>query len=448
MSGYQFVLSIILLVSSIVAKAQKQDDAILEVLQDSTHKYSEAELSALYLIDSVKKAELQEKEHKRLNLIISRSITTKYFNLPLKKLFDYNGHEGIRLGLGLISNDHISELFSLGGYVGYGFKDQAWKYGGNIILNLHEDSETRLHFSYIDDVEEKAGYSFFEPLDFTSTEHYRRYMLEEMNLVEKYEVSLSLLSLQYLKTRIFANQSYVTDTKDYSYGPSALNSSNQFAFSEIGFQFRYAYKEKYLQVLNNKYTLGSHYPIFLFNFIQGTKLWDGDYEYTKYEAKVTKSFQVKPLGETKLAVVGGLVDGKTPLSKLYNGHGSYQAFSFETENSFGTMRLGEFYSDRFLSVFFKHNFGNVLFRYKKFKPEFALVNNFGIGKLSENSYHQTAEPLQSIEKGYYECGLLINNILNQSFLGYGVGVFYRYGPYAFDKTADNFSYKLSLTMEL
>ena len=112
------------------------------------------------------------------------------------------------------------------------------------------------------------------------------------------------------------------------------------------------------------------------------------------------------------------------------------------------MRLGEFYSDRFLSIFFKHDFGNILIKTNKFKPKFAVVNNFGIGELSSNSYHQSAEAIQSIEKGYYECGLLMNNILNQSFLGYGFGLFYRYGPYTFDKTADNFSYKLSLTIGL
>lgn len=448
MSRYPIVLFILLLVISYVAEGQEQEDTIPELRRDSTNQYSEAELSAFYLIDSVKKAELQKKEYKRLNLLISRNISTEYFILPLKKLFDYNGHEGIRIGLGLKTNDHISKQFSLGGYIGYGFKDEAWKYGGDFILNLHKDSETKLHFSYIDDVKEKAGYSFFEPIDFTSTKNYRRYMLEEMDLVEKYEVSLSFLSLQYLKTRLFANQSHITDTDNYLYGPSVLNSSNQFVFSEIGIQFRYAYKEKYLSILNNKYTLGTNYPIFLFNVTQGTKLLDGEYEYTRYEAKVTKSFQVKNLGKSKLAVVGGLVDGNIPISKLYSGHGSYQPFSFETENSFGTMRLGEFYSDRFLSVFFKHNFGNALIRYKKFRPEFALVNNFGIGEFSKNTYHQTTEPIQSIEKGYYECGLLINNILNQSFLGYGVGVFYRYGPYSFDKTAKNFSYKLSLTIGL
>jgi hypothetical protein len=33
-------------------------------------------------------------------------------------------------------------------------------------------------------------------------------------------------------------------------------------------------------------------------------------------------------------------------------------------------------------------------------------------------------------------------------LGYGAGVYYRYGPYAFNKTIDNFAFKLTFTVNL
>jgi len=409
---------------------------------------SEVEKETYRIIDSISKAEKLDKKMAGFEAFMSGNIPVKCFNLPLEKIFDYNNHEGYRLGLGLMTNDKISRYFSVGGYFGYGFKDKAWKYGGDLILNLHKDSESQLHFSYMNDVVEKARYRFLERADFSSSEVYRRYMLERMDLLEKFEVSFNFLSLKYLKTKIFFHQAYITDTDNYFYGPTAVTAINEFIFNEIGVQLRCAYNEKFIQTLKSKYTLGTNYPIIFANIIKGTNWIDGEYEYTKYEAKITKTFKTKYLGKTKFAVVGGLAQGDVPISKLYNGHGSYQAFSFEAENSFGTMRLGEFYSDRFLSIFFKHDFGNILLKTNKFKPKFAVVNNFGIGELSSNSYHHSTEPIQSIEKGYYECGLLINNILNQSFLGYGFGLFYRYGPYTFDKTADNFSYKLSLTIGL
>ncbi len=413
-----------------------------------TKELSEIEKNTYYKIDSISKAEKLDKKLAGLEAFMTGNIPVKYFNLPIGKIINYNKYEGYRLGLGLMTNNKISKYFSVGGYFGYGFKDKAWKYGGDLILNLHQDSESKLHFSYLNDVDEKAGYNFFETMDLSSTEVYRKYMREKMDLIEKYQVSFSFLSLQYLKTKVFVNQSYITDTDGYFYGPAPIDATNNFAFAEAGIRFRYAYNEKYLQTLRNKYSLGTDYPVLMANIIRGTNWLDGEYKYTKYEAKITKTFKTKTLGKTKLAIAGGLAEGDVPLTKLYNGHGSYHPFSIEAENSFGTMRMGEFYSDKFLSVFFKHDFGNILIKTSWLKPKFAVVNNFGIGELSENNYHQPAEPIQSIEKGYYECGLLINNILNQSFLGYGFGLFYRYGPYAFDKTADNFSYKLSLSIGL
>jgi hypothetical protein len=49
-----------------------------------------------------------------------------------------------------------------------------------------------------------------------------------------------------------------------------------------------------------------------------------------------------------------------------------------------------------------------------------------------------------MEKGYYESGLLINNLFNMGLYNIGVGVFYRYGPYALSETKDNFAYKVTV----
>lgn len=421
--------------------AQNNDEKKIQEL-------AELEKETLRIIDSINKSEKYARKEKWSSIAQNGNIPVKSFNLPINKIIDYNKYEGWRLGLGLMTNEKISKYFSVGGYFGYGFKDNAWKYGGDLIFNLHKDSESKLHFSYANDIEERAGYNFFETLNFTTTEIYRDFMIEDMDLVESYQASFSFLSFKYLKTKIFINQSYITATDDYTYGPDITNSTNEFIFNEIGLQFRYAYNEKFIQTLKSRYSLGTNYPIFYGNITKGTNLLDSEFEYTKYEAKLTKSFKTGSFGTSKLTFVGGLIDGEIPISKIYNGHGSHGSFSFESENSFGTMRMGEFYSDRFLSIFFKHDFGNLLFKSEKFKPKFAVVNNFGIGELSKNPNHQTNTPIQSIEKGYYECGLLINNILQGPYSALGFGVLYRYGPYSFTNQADNFSYKFTLTIGL
>ncbi|UCH14546.1 MAG: hypothetical protein JSV22_00935, partial [Bacteroidales bacterium] len=136
-----------------------------------------------------------------------------------------------------------------------------------------------------------------------------------------------------------------------------------------------------------------------------------------------------------------------PYSKLYNGHGSYKGFTLESEYSFATMRFNEFLSDRFVSLYLKQNLGTRFFETKWFKPDIALAANIGFGKLSHPEKHNYFE-FNTMEKGYYEGGILINNILKPGIFGYGFGIFYRFGPYAFSKTSDNFAYKLTLNINL
>jgi len=44
--------------------------------------------------------------------------------------------------------------------------------------------------------------------------------------------------------------------------------------------------------------------------------------------------------------------------------------------------------------------------------------------------------------GYYETGLLINNIVNLKQYSIGISAFYRWGPYGFDTVWGNSAYKL------
>jgi hypothetical protein len=54
-----------------------------------------------------------------------------------------------------------------------------------------------------------------------------------------------------------------------------------------------------------------------------------------------------------------------------------------------------------------------------------------------------------MEKGFWESGLELTNLLKLTsgiqIQGWGVGVFYRYGPYALPDSRDNLRFTLSLT---
>jgi hypothetical protein len=184
------------------------------------------------------------------------------------------------------------------------------------------------------------------------------------------------------------------------------------------------------------------------NISKGFKNGFGDFAYWKVEAKFLLSALTKNFGKTDFTVTVGKVFGNLPYFELYNGHGSYYDFTIETANSFATMRMNEFLSDRFVNVYWRQDFGSLLFKTKKFKPEILLITSFGIGSLNNPEYQQGIV-FKTMEKGYYESGILINNIIKSAnIMGFGFGVYYRYGPYAFSNSKDNFAFKLSFTLDL
>jgi hypothetical protein len=111
------------------------------------------------------------------------------------------------------------------------------------------------------------------------------------------------------------------------------------------------------------------------------------------------------------------------------------------------MRFNEFLSDRFVSFYFKQDFGSLITGGEKFRPAIAVVNNLGFGWLTNSEDHNNIE-FRTAEKGYFECGILVNNLLNQKMFGYGLGLFYRYGPYSFSRIKNNFALKLTFALNL
>ncbi len=106
--------------------------------------------------------------------------------------------------------------------------------------------------------------------------------------------------------------------------------------------------------------------------------------------------------------------------------------------------MNEFLSNRYAFLFYAHNFGKLLWRPKKFSPEFVVATNIGFGDLDHSEYHKGVS-FKTMEKGYFESGLLINNLLNMSGIyTIGLGAFYRYGAYNLPDMADNFAYKVTL----
>lgn len=395
------------------------------------------------VIDSIGKAEKLDAKLKVLEKITKGYFSWGFVNFDITKFLAYNHFEGLRVGLDIITNEKLASWFSVGGYIAYGTKDNDFKYGGRISLQPNMQSETQFQVFYSHDVSEVGSYSLLENKTLISTEYYRTILINNMDKFDEYKATLKFRSLRYLKSEVFSRISDYNSTTLYRFNTidTTLNTYT-FRTFEAGIKLKYSYKEKFMKTVFGKYSLGSKYPILFLNVIKGLKLYEGAFDYWKYEAKIYSSFNIKLLGKSTFNICGGFVDSPVPLTLNYNGYSNYGSFSVDAENTFATMRMNEFFSDRFLSFFFRHDFGKLLFKAGKFRPEISLCQNIGIGYFSKPEIH-TGYSFNTMEKGYYETGIVFGNLLKQSLIGMGIAVYYRYGPYGFTEPRNNFAIKLS-----
>ncbi len=409
---------------------------------------SEKDKLTYHVIDSLGKAENLDKTIHILEALASERIPYKYFDFDIGKFVNFDEHEGWRLGLGIHNNLHLSDRFLVGGYYSYGLHDKVSKYGGDASVKFLDKYDCHFGFSYINDVSESGGTEFYEQHGLLSDSWFRYILVNRMDKIVREQVFLKFTAFKYLKADITLSQINKTPTTNYYFG--ATNGSvrveyNNFYFTELGAYLSYNFKEKFIKTQHYKISEGTNYPIVLFNYIRGfDNFLGGQYAYNRYELKIKKSFFMKDLGTTHLLFQAGYIDGNLPYCNLFNGIGSYRQITIECPNSFETMRMNEFLSNRYAALFFSHSFGKLLFRFKKFSPEPAIVTNACIGSLNNPDNHYNVV-IHTLDKGYIESGLMINSILKTGLYGIGIGAFYRYGYYSLPTFNENMAYKLVLT---
>ena len=427
-------------------KAFKQPDSLWQ--QVRVVPLNDKEKETYRFIDSLGRAEHFDTKFRVLKLLTTGKIPFYFVNIDILKLLSFNEYEGLRPQLGLETNDKIAKWFILGGYMAYGTKDKDWKYGGFLSLIFSKENNLGLKFLYRNDVAETGGLDFYNyKPNFSSTEIYRQMMINNMFKEEVYRSEFSFRVIRYLKGNAFAQKRILTSGDTYRLIHVENNitvSYPQLSVNEAGIQLRYAYKEKQANMMDEVFSLGTKYPVIWFNFTKGVLWQNTGIDYTKMTLQATKHFEWKKMGVTNLKLTAGRVNGQVPVWLQFNGNGTYYSFSIEAANSFATMRVNEFFSDRFAAFYFEHNFKSLLFKTRFFAPQIKVVYHGEIGEMLYKAQHNDIN-FKTLEKGYHEAGLVINNILKSNLSGIGIGGFYRFGPYGFNNFKDNLAIKLSLS---
>jgi len=424
---------------------QKKQDEFWNKYRNDT--LSAKEKKTYHVIDSIGHAINLDKKVKWFETLTTGKLKEGFVNWDLDKVLTYNGYEKFRLGAGLHTNDVLSRFVSIGGYGAYGTGDNAFKYGGDIGFLFNPYSEFKFDFAYKNDVIAAGGTSFYnDNPGLLSPQSYSNYFITNMDKIVEEKASLSFDALRYFQFNLFGDEQVRQVTNGYEFGISNANATilyNRFQFTELSIGMRFAYKENFLKGPFGMISLGTKYPIIWANITKGfNNLLNGEFSYMKYDIKMSKTFHLGEAGTSFIQVLAGYVNGNVPYTLLYNAPASYVPNTVVADNTFETMRINEFASSRYVNIFYSYAFKS-FFHDRRFKPYLELVSNEGWGHLDyPNSNYFFA--FKTMDKGYYESGLEINNILSKNFMNLGIGAFYRYGPYTLSTPIDNFVAKLTI----
>ena len=423
---------------SVNDNAGKSDDIIKYYRYE---KLDEERLEATYkyVEDALKEVNFNfDKVFESINSLTKNEIPIKFINLNIDDIIDYNIGNGFMLGLGLRTNYKVSKYFSIGGFGNYWFKAKEFNYGGNLDINLLGSKDMKLKFSAEHKFERLGDYGFVSKANILDPSDYKLFYVNATSLNNTIGVNYSTYLNRYLKG--FVNFEVADKT------PFNWQGSTTYRLTTLDIILRIAFNEKFVRNGKNIRSEGIPNPVIWISYQKNLKdVFGSPYNFDKAEFQFKGTKETRYLGASTITAQLGYINGIAPITELFNIFGSrHEKFELYSTDNFNTMIPDEFFCDRFAALYFSHNFRNLLIDFKKFHPELIVVTNLAFGYLSEGNNYD----LKDLSKGYYESGLIIDKIIKTSFNKLGLGIFYRYGPYSFDKVFDNFSFKLSIGFTL
>ncbi len=367
-----------------------------------------------------------------------------FFDIDLRYLIKYNNYEGIRLGIGGITNDKLFEDYKIGGYIAHGFKDHDFKFSLGASARVDKKTKTWVNLYYIDDIREIGTfqyltdarvYSVFEPRLVNVTQFFK-HRTWQANIQSEFDPKiLSELRISRSTVEQIENYTFINDGKFY----------NDYELSEVTASVRISPKEDFITTNDGfvEYFDGS--PKISAQVTQGLKgIAGSDFNYTKFGLKLDYYIERTDLSSTSFLLEGDYAIGDVPLTHLFHAFPNsptkntiLQRFSVAGRKSFETMYFGEFFSDKLATLQIKHSLRRFYFS-DKFKPELVVITRHAIGNM-ENPENHSGINFKTLDQIYSESGIELNKLI----FGFGLSFAYRYGFYHLPELEDNISFKFT-----
>ncbi|HUX94778.1 MAG TPA: DUF5686 family protein [Bacteroidales bacterium] len=308
----------------------------------------------------------------RRRMDIITIFTQSFLNLgkvelgPVFSFYSYNSVEGSRVRFGGRTTTDFSKKVTLDGYMAYGFKDNALKYGAGITYSftdrtIYQFPVTSLKVSYQKDVRIPG-----QELQFTQADNillsFKRGVSDKFMLNNTFRIDF----LHEFENH-FSYQPGLSYNRQYPYGNLLFTSSQPLAtegnigfinISELYLNLRLAPNESFYQGKQNRVTFPNNHPIINLKIAGGSGFIGNDYDYLRLQFNISRRYYVSILGYTDIALEAGQIFGQVPYPLLFM-HRANQTYAYQ-KYSYNLMNFLEFVSDRYASINVDHSFNGFI----------------------------------------------------------------------------------------
>ncbi|MFN4762309.1 DUF5686 family protein [Gillisia sp. Q332] len=408
----------------------------------------EDELTALRVERMIRMYDIERK------IELKKAISNGFYPLgvldfDLGQIVNYNRYEGIRLGLGGMTNLDFSKKFRMEGHLAYGFKDREFKYGIGAGALLNQRTGTWLNANYSKGIQEIGSYNYIKGISEFSLFQPRFGSIDYFYRHKTFQTSVEHRFAPDLDTELMVSTQDISQIQDYAF----MNNGKiyrDFTISEAKIGVLWRPFSKFLSTPESHVIVEKGYPQFTGQLSQSfAHFLGGDFNFTKIGLKAEYHINRINQSSTQFTLDGHQSFGDLPLTQAFhaspnqpNSPDILGRFSVAGGLVFETMYFNEFFSERQLALHMRHRF-RPIFISESIRPEFSVISRHVIGDFKNMVPHQNIE-FKSLKEGFSEAGLELDNI----FLGFGLSAAYRYGAYHLPSFQENFSFKFTFSLSL
>jgi hypothetical protein len=287
---------------------------------------------------------------------------------PIQTFYSFNSVEGQRLQFGGRTNYKLSHRFYLDGYLGYGFKDNRFKYmlTGSYSFNnrsVYSYPFNYVQASYMHDLKNPGQEDIFSNGNTFLSSFTRGYSsnwlysdIFRLSYVHEFGNHFSyILGTKYWRQQPAGSLVYVKEPS-----PQQLDTIPDITTGEISLTLRWAPNEQFFENKVGRRNIANKYPVISFQYAKGIKgLYGGEYSYDAFHLKISKRVFTSPVGFSDIRLDAGYLAGILPFPLLIipPANRSY----FYSFNSYNLMNIQEFVADHYAGVDIDHYFNGFFF---------------------------------------------------------------------------------------